>query len=69
MQKFEIKTKSKKIKAEEVLEKDIKRFGSAAHIFIPKRFVGKKAIILILPRVKKRGKSHLNKAKKKHKEK
>ena len=46
--KVEIKRKDQEIEAEEVMRKEIKPFSkSSAHIIVPKKFIGYKAVVVI----------------------
>jgi len=38
---------------EEVLRREIKKAGTSAHIFLPKRFIGREAIIVVKKENKK----------------
>lgn len=45
--KLSIMAKLRDVEVEEVLERGISEFGSGSHAILPKKHVGKKAIILV----------------------
>lgn len=49
MPKIRIERQTETIDAEEILEREVKRFsgGTSAHIIMPKKFIGQKAFIII----------------------
>ena len=48
MTKIRIERNTETIEAEEILEREVKPFGtSGGHIIMPKRFIGQKAFIII----------------------
>lgn len=47
MVKKELMIKLKKIEVEELLEREITKFGSGSHTILPRKHIGKKAVIVI----------------------